>query len=95
MPDHLHLILEGISEKSDLWKAIVMFKQQTGFWFSKNMEDVKWQKDFYDHIPRKDEDLKKLILYILNNPVRKNIVTRWQDYPFLGSIDYDLEEILG
>lgn len=58
MPDHLHLILEGNSENADVWKSITLFKQKTGFWFSKNKKQIRWQKDFYDHIHRKDEDLK-------------------------------------
>ena len=94
MPDHLHLILEGSDEKSNLLKAIYFFKQKTGFWLSKNMRQFCWQKDFYDHIHRKDEDLKKQIRYILDNPVRAGLVKNWEEYPFKGSLDYDLEDIL-
>ena len=94
MPDHLHLILEGRSDTADLWKAIVLFKQKTGFWLSKNRKDIEWQKDFYDHIHRKDEDLKKHIRYILDNPVRKGLVNDWKDYEFKGSLDFDIEDIL-
>ncbi|MEO0288559.1 MAG: transposase [candidate division WOR-3 bacterium] len=94
MPDHLHLVLEGNSEKSDLWKAIVYFKQKSGYWLSKNGYNAMWQKDFYDHIFRKEEDLKKQIRYILENPVRKELIDDWVHYKFKGSIDYDLSEIL-
>jgi len=94
MPDHLHLVLEGKSEKSDLWKAVGLFKQKTGFWLSKNKKDIRWQKDFYDHLHRKDEDLKKHIIYILDNSVRSGLVDNWEDYPFKGSLDFDLEEIV-
>ena len=94
MPDHLHLILEGISENSDLWGAVKYFKQKTGYWFSRNCNNVRWQKDFYDHILRKEEDLRKHIRYILDNPVRKGLVENWENYKFKGSIDYELFEIL-
>ena len=94
MPDHLHLIIEGNSEKSDLWKMITLFKQKTGFWLSHNTEEIKWQKDFYDHIHRKNEDLKKHITYLLDNPVRKGLVDHWQNYPFKGSLDFNLQEII-
>lgn len=93
MPDHLHIVEEGISEGSDLWKMVNLFKQKTGFWLSKNKE-TKWQKDFYDHIHRKEDDLRKHIIYILNNPVRKGLVSDWEDYPFKGSLDFSLEEII-
>ncbi len=52
------------------------------------------QKDFYDHIHRKDEDLIRHVRYLLENPVRKGLAARWQDYKFKGSLDYDLEEII-
>jgi len=94
MPDHLHLIIEGNSEESDLWKTMILFKQKTGFYLSRSIGRIKWQKDFYDHIHRKDEDLKKHISYLLNNPVRKGLVANWQDYPFKGSLDFNLEEII-
>jgi len=94
MPEHLHIILEGNSQKADLWKTIVLFKQKTGFWLSKNMKAIQWQKDFYDHIHRREDDLKKHILYILNNPVRKNIVRDWYEYPYKGSLDYNLDEVI-
>jgi putative transposase len=94
MPDHVHLVLEGKSERSKLWKAVNLFKQRTGFWFGKHSVDVKWQKNYYDHILRKDEDLKKHIIYVLNNPVRKGLVSHWRDYPFKGSLDFNMEEII-
>ncbi|MBU1298971.1 MAG: transposase [Bacteroidetes bacterium] len=92
MPDHCHIILSGKEEQSDPLSAIKSFKQDTGYWLYKNVSDVHWQKDFYDHILRKDEDLPKQIRYILNNPVRKEIVNNWHDYPFRGSTVYNLDD---
>ena len=34
------------------------------------------------------------IIYILNNPVRKGITTNWEEYPFSGSLDFNLNEII-
>jgi REP element-mobilizing transposase RayT len=41
-----------------------------------------WQRSFYDHPLRKDEDLLKVAEYIIYNPVRKGLVEDWRDYPF-------------
>lgn len=92
MPDHAHVLLQGTDEDSDLWKCIVDFKQRTGFWLSQNKYSEEWQKDFYDHILRKEEDVVKHVRYILNNPVRKRIVENWKDYPFKGSTIYNFDE---
>jgi len=92
MPDHAHLLLRGASETADVLRSMRSFKQATGFWLSRNHSAVHWQKDFYDHILRKNEEIKTQILYILNNPVRKGFVQNWKNYPFKGSTIYKLEE---
>lgn len=81
MPDHQHLIVTGISEKADPLNFMKMYKQKTGYWLSRNLS-AKWQKDFYDHVIRKEENLLSIAKYILDNPVRKGLVEHWSDYPF-------------
>ena len=93
MPDHLHCILEGKTDGSDLLGAAYLFKKATGAWLRWHRPTVKWQKDFYDHIHHKDEDLHKQISYIIANPIRKGLVEDWLEYPYLGSLDYDIREI--
>ena len=93
MPDHIHLILQGKEDHSNVLKCVYSFKQKTGYWLSQNIPDIKWQKDFYDHIIRNEEDFRNQLSYILNNPVRKGLVDEWQDYKFKGSTIYDLDEL--
>ena len=94
MPDHQYLIITGTGDDSDIWKAVVGYKQRTGFWMSMNKDNVRWQKDFYDHVIRKDKDIAVQVKYILDNPVRKGLVSLWHEYPYKGSIGYRLEDIL-
>ena len=82
MPDHQHLIITGTCSDSDIWKAIVSYKQKTGFWMSMNKTGIRWQKDFYDLVIRRHGDVAVQVRYILDNPVRKGLVSSWQDYPF-------------
>jgi REP element-mobilizing transposase RayT len=74
MPDHLHIVVAGTQDDVNLVKFINDYKQKTGFWLSQNQPGVSWQKDFYDHILRKDESLPAVIQYILDNPRRKGLV---------------------
>ena len=92
MPDHLHMTLKGNNSDSDIQKCIDMFKQKSGYWLSKNYPDIKWQKDYYDHIIRSKENLHIHLKYILNNPVRSRLVKYWKQYPFKGSTIYNLNE---
>jgi len=61
---------------------------------STNKPEMRWQKDFYDHIIRTNEDIAAQVRYVLDNPVRKGLVLFWQDYHFKGSIRCKLEDVL-
>mgnify|MGYP001558879990 FL=1 len=61
---------------------------------ARNRPNIKWQKDFYDHVMRKHEDIVAQVKYVLDNPVRKGLVSTWEEYPFKGSIGCSLEDIL-
>lgn len=74
MPDHQHIIITGTCIDSDVWKAMVSYKQKTGFWMSTNKPEIEWQKDFYDHIIGTNEDIGAQVRYVLDNPVRKGLV---------------------
>jgi REP element-mobilizing transposase RayT len=93
MPDHLHLLIEGKEEDSDFRKFISMFKQKINYHF-KNIEgNPLWQKDYYEHVLRRDENTIQVIKYILDNPVRKGMVKDFRDYPFLDFFVYNLREM--
>lgn len=100
MPDHCHLLIQGNTDNSDLLGFMKDFKQKSGYWFSKStlepmcsvtVASVKWQKDFYDHILRREDDIRKHVQYILENPMRKGLVNNWKEYPFKGSTIYSFE----
>ena len=92
MPDHMHLVIAGNDSKSNGKNCLEMFKQKTGYWLGRNFPEIKWQKDYYDHILRKKENLDTHINYILNNPVRAGIVDYWKEYQYKGSTIYNLNE---
>ena len=94
MLDHQHLIITGTETNADIWKTVVSYKQKTGFWMSANKPGMRWQKDFYDHVLRTSEDIAIHMKYILDNPVRKGLVSFWAEYPFKGSIGCNLGDYL-
>jgi REP element-mobilizing transposase RayT len=95
MPDHLHLIAEGNSPDSDLWKTIKEFKQKTTIWLKgSGYKGWAWQEDYYDHVHRKEDDLREQLVYAAGNPVRTGIAEKWDTYEFTGSLDYDLKKLI-
>jgi|SRR5580704_13145805 putative transposase len=95
MPDHVHLLVSGQGESSDAWAAVVLFKQETGFWLGQHRQEIRWQKDFFDHVLRSDEDLGTQVRYIAGNPVRKNLVKDWREYPFTRAVEVQLNVTIG
>ncbi|MBP7231040.1 MAG: transposase [Syntrophaceae bacterium] len=95
MPDHLHLLLEGENENADMKLFVRVFKQKTGFAYGRQAVLGKlWQPGYYDHVLRRDEDLREVLKYIFNNPVRKGLVSRYADYPHLGSLALDVKTVM-
>ena len=70
------------------------YKQRTGFWLGRHRPHCAWQKDFYDHIIRTDEDLGVQIRYIANNPVRRELVRDWRDYSYTGALGIALDTVM-
>ena len=45
-----------------------------------------WQKGFYDHGLRSEEDVVAIARYIVANPIRAGMVARVGDYPFWNAV---------
>jgi REP element-mobilizing transposase RayT len=86
MPDHAHLVWMGVSERSDQRNAMKFFRTQT----SPLLTPLEWQRQPHDHVlrdqERKTDAFPTICHYVLANPVRKGLVEKWQDYPFLGAM---------
>jgi putative transposase len=87
MPDHLHLLLEGTAEESELRSAMKLARQRTGVVFRRIAGKPLWQDGYYERVLRGDEATQDVIAYILNNPVRAGLVADWNQYEFSWSID--------
>jgi hypothetical protein len=55
---------------------------------------VLWQRSYYDHILREDEDVVGVARYVLENPVRAGLVTEVIQYPFHGSFVMNVCDLL-
>jgi putative transposase len=94
MPDHVHLLAEGVAEVSDLNAFMKLAKQYSGYEYKKRTGNKLWQPYVYEHVLRADESVARTARYILENPVRAAIVKDPRDYPFLGSSVYTVEQLL-
>jgi len=85
MPDHIHLLVSpGEWAKPGDYVRDIKGKLSAFLRKRFNVRNI-WQKGFYDHVMRKDEDLNSTAEYILNNPVRSGRADNWENYPWCGS----------
>ena len=97
LPDHLHSIMtlpEGDSDFSNRWRHIKSsFSRQV----AANSEHLKpnrkgeyglWQRRFWEHPIRDDEDFSRHFDYVHFNPVRHGLVSRVRDWPYSSFHSY-------
>lgn len=81
MPNHIHVLL---TPKTSLERAVQFIKGGFSYRAKKelgsNME--VWQKGFSDHRIRDANDYRLHQIYIQQNPVRKNLCARAEQYPY-------------
>lgn len=94
MPDHVHVLVAGASEASDLLKFVMSFKQKTASEFVHATHRPLWQFKYYDHILRGRDSADRVAWYIWMNPVRKGLCPTPAAYPFLGSFTLVGERML-
>ena len=72
MPDHVHMVvtLTGKHEGSSIPEIIGRFKSYTDHLFRVSHGFNLWQRDYYDHIVRNQDDFNTIVEYINLNPLK-------------------------
>jgi REP element-mobilizing transposase RayT len=78
MPDHVHFIASFPDNERKIKTIVSKWKE----WTAKSL-DIRWQRDFFEHRFRKDEDARVKADYILANPVRAGLVAQTEDWPYV------------
>jgi len=86
MPDHVHLVVEGLTDAADMRRFVKIAKQRVVYSLREEhaVRDV-WQEGYHDWVLRAEQRTEDVIRYVLENPVRARLVERPEDYPFSGS----------
>jgi len=93
MPDHAHLLIEGLDDESDLRRFAKLAKQRSGSRHKKKTGERLWQDGYFERVLRDDDSGRDLARYIVNNPVRKGLVASPSDYAHAGSSSWTIEEL--
>ena len=92
MPDHMHLLVQP-EDGVDVVAFVRRVKSRTTrIYWSEGEAGRLWQRGFYDHVLRGDEDVLHTARYVLANPVRAGLVSEPTEYPFSGSLLFGDDE---
>jgi len=94
MPDHLHMLVESGFEENDVARFAKLAKQRSAYYVKRAFNLRLWQPSYYDHVLRENEATQGVVRYILENPVRAELVGSVTDYPFTGSSKWTIEQLL-
>ena len=73
MPDHIHFILriEGFeNDNSNKYSTVSNFVSTFKRFCNKEYGENIFQRSFYDHVIRNEEDYVEIWSYIVNNPLK-------------------------
>ena len=81
MPDHIHALMKfpadpGIRKSLSDWKHFLARTCQ-----------IEWQRDFFEHRLRDDENHIEKAHYVRMNPVRGGLVEKPEDWPFVWTFE--------
>ena len=94
MPDHVHLLVEGFAEDSNLRRFVTVAKRRSGSVYARTENRPLWQEGYYERVLRPGEDPRWVARYILGNPVRAGLVNSPLEYLFMGSEAWSIREIV-
>ncbi len=88
MPNHVHVILTPLLKDKDTYYSIaaIMHSIKGNSARKANPHLGRsgqfWQHENYDHVVRDEAEWKRIITYILNNPVKAGLVAQAKDWPW-------------
>ncbi len=87
MPDHVHWLFH-LGKTQTLSSVAKSFKARSAQRVNRYLDrqGALWQKAFYDHAVRKEEDIQGIARYIVANPLRAGLAENIGDYPLWDAI---------
>ena len=77
MPDHLHALISFSWEKvHGMNRVLIDWKRYVA-----NKLGISWQRDYFDHRIRSEQDHQSTWFYIRENPVRAGLVETFDQWP--------------
>jgi len=83
MPYHIHLLMSISNSNRSISSLIHGLKYRV----TKRVEKKLWQRSFYDHVIRPNEDVTQVCEYIISNPVAAGLTDDVGEWPYADMLD--------
>ena len=89
MPEHVHLLLTPLRDETSWHYSLCSILKLIKGTSARSVNKLSgsggpvWQEESFDHVLRSQESFEEKLEYIRQNPVRRGLVTRPEDYPWL------------
>jgi len=89
MPNHVHVIFSVLPARTPALRLSSIIQSWKSFTAKEANRLLArtgsfWQREYYDHLVRDDEDFVRCIEYTIHNPVKAGLCQRWEDWPASG-----------
>jgi REP element-mobilizing transposase RayT len=89
MPEHVHLLLTPLRDERGWPYGLALILKQLKGTSARSVNQLLgsggpvWQEESFDHVLRSQESLEEKLEYIRQNPVKRGLVSRPEDYRWL------------
>ncbi|MEI6177607.1 MAG: hypothetical protein WCS43_12000 [Verrucomicrobiota bacterium] len=77
MPDHFHALISFSWGMADVMNSVLSDWKR----YVANQLGISWQRDYFDHRIRSEQDHQSTWFYIRENPVRAGLVETFNQWP--------------
>jgi len=86
MPNHVHVVYTPLPKPDGTYHAMSAIMHSLKRYTARQAniylerKGSFWQHESYDHVVRDEAELRRIVAYVLNNPVKAGLVQRWEEW---------------
>ena len=86
MSNHAHIVITPLAKSEGIFHALpaIMHSLKRYTAYQANLllgrEGEFWQGESYDHVVRDEAEYRRIVTYVLNNPVKAGLVETWEQW---------------
>lgn len=88
MPNHVHLVCTPLEKPDGTYHSLTAILHSLKRYTAREAnrllgrQGAFWQAESYDHVVRDEKEFRRIIAYVLNNPVQAGLVSTGEEWPW-------------